>query len=652
MPPTRHSATVLALVFGTVIAASLLLFGAAGAQSAVEATATPEAVISPPTPTPIPPSDSQCRGCHGNTAKSLTLPSGETLSVDVDLVALDASPHSSQTRGTRVLCFDCHVNATNYRYPHVVNDATSAREFSLTVMQSCENCHNSHKPFHGQENVGDAAQDALPGCADCHGNHDVARRTEIPAAMPARCIACHADKSPEWAQQYLTYREGKGVGAEGYAGSDRCLACHDDKFLGWQATLHANIVQNPQHNAAAIVADFAQGDPDLTFSREDVAYTVGGRWKQVFLGRRADGTLTILPAQWNVAEAEWTPYTPDHALAGSAVYDPADWQQACGSCHVTGLDTATGNFTEFGVGCESCHGPSAPHTQDPENVPPYAGEEIAADEQVCGSCHSRGLSPDGHPYPAAYRPGDTLADHFAFNPDAETTWPDGSARLSYQQYTDWLAGDRMGTGGKPVSGAETPISCATCHEVHAPAGQPGQLRQPGNALCLNCHTEQRALIDHMPYHEQAARRRNFQCTDCHMPRIAIGATNYAIHSHTFTQPDPQGSIDHGGVEAMPNACNNCHTELGEGPDWAVRMIAWTGEWATPTPAAAFGPGPTPTSPPPPTPLPSVGRPAEEHEPVATGRWLRYTVFAMMGLFVLLVLWLIVRWTIGRRQAHV
>lgn len=630
MVPVRQTARIITLVFVTALAALLLFDGAVKAQEGGGAA-----------PTPTPPSDVACRGCHGNTSKSLTLPSGETLPVDVDLVALDASAHSSQTRtGTRLYCFDCHVNQTNYRYPHLETSAQTLRDFVSQVEENCAGCHYPHRPFHDGEGAGGEGEARLPGCADCHGGHDVAHRADIPAAMPAKCLDCHSDQQPEWAQQVLVHREGMGAGAEGYAGSDRCIACHDGIYLSWRDTLHARLIQDPHENAAVVVADFSLPDPDLTFGLDEVAFTIGSRWKQLFVSRPVSGTFTLLPAQWNVAAQEWTPYTPP----GGA----GDWLEGCGSCHVTGLDTATSTFTEFSVGCESCHGPAAAHVADPENVSLYS----AADDQVCGACHSRGLSPDGHPYPVTYRPGDTLAEHFTFAPDGTTTWPDGSARLNYQQYTDWLAGNRMNTGGETVAGMDKPLTCTTCHTVHSPGVQPGQLQAGPNALCLECHTEQRAIVSHMPYHEEAARTRDFQCTDCHMPRMAASATEFDIHSHTFTQPDPQGSLEHGGVQFMPNACNQCHQDRGEDPQWANEMIAWTQEWATPTPAAAFGPGPTPTSPPPPTPLPSVGAPAEEHEAVRTGRWLRTTVFVAAGAAVLLVVFVILRWSMARRRPNV
>jgi hypothetical protein len=113
--------------------------------------------------------------------------------------------------------------------------------------------------------------------------------------------------------------------------------------------------------------------------------------------------------------------------------------------------------------------------------------------------------------------------------------------------------------------------------------------------------------------------------------MAASAEPNDIHNHSFLQPNPQGTLDHGGLAQMPNACNVCHTKLGEEPQWAAQTIAYVVARATPGAGAIFGPGPTPTSPPPPTPLPSVGQPAVEVTPVATGRWLRITAFIVIGV---------------------
>ena len=86
---------------------------------------------------------------------------------------------------------------------------------------------------------------------------------------------------------------------------------------------------------------------------------------------------------------------------------------------------------------------------------------------------------------------------------------------------------------------------------------------------------------------------------------------------------------------MPNACNNCHTEPGETPEWAAQTIAYAKQQAPPVPGGFFGPGPTPTSPPPPTPLAAVGQPVVMEAQIETGQWIRYGLFVTMGAIVLL-----------------
>ena len=290
---------------------------------------------------------------------------------------------------------------------------------------------------------------------------------------------------------------------------------------------------------------------------------------------------------------------------------------------MTGLNTEQWSFTEFSVGCESCHGPSAAHAADPKNVKPYT----EVDDQVCGACHSRGTSPEGFAFPATYRPGDTLTDHFTFTTTAEALWPDGSAKLNHQQYMDWNLGSEKAKSGK--------VTCTTCHTVHDVGLAKGQLQEPLDELCLGCHNEQKALVKHTPFHEEAMTQRQFFCTDCHMPLMATSAVSYDIHSHSFLQPNPQGSIDHGGVENMPNACNQCHSDAGETPDWAVQTISYAQAQAKPSASSFFGPGPTPTSPPPPTPMAAVGQPVVKAQ-VETGRWIRISLIVSFWVVVLLV----------------
>jgi predicted CXXCH cytochrome family protein len=182
------------------------------------------------------------------------------------------------------------------------------------------------------------------------------------------------------------------------------------------------------------------------------------------------------------------------------------------------------------------------------------------------------------------------------------------------------------------------VTCVSCHEVHQSGSQPAQLVAPLNDVCLQCHTDKKRVIEHTPFHDLPASRTDheFLCSDCHMPAMATSAVPYDIHNHSFLQPNPQASIDHGGLANMPNACNTCHTALAETPQWAADTIAFAAQTISPTPVAALKPGPTPESPPPPTPISSVGQTADAKAYQIEGsRWLRNTFFIIIILVVII-----------------
>jgi len=574
---------------------------------------------------PLP--DSACRTCHADKQEELTLPSGETLPLHVPMEALNQSPHSPDNQ---ITCTGCHRPRAHYQFPHQPVQVETRRQFAQQVSERCQSCHTPHSPLHKS----DTPNPEFPACAECHGSHQIDRPADILNSMPANCLSCHTGRTEKWAVDLIRPRVGLGQPAEGYVGSSRCFGCHDKKYAAWQDTLHANMIQNPNDKPGVIVGNFNILDPDLTFGRDDVAYTIGSKWKQRYLTQSEDGNFYVLPAQWNVATAEWVPYNAD-------TWQDKEWRQSCGGCHVTGLNTKTWGFVEFGIGCEACHGPGEAHADDPKNVKPF--KEV--DDQVCGACHSRGTSPDGLAFPATYRPGDSLTDHFTFTTDDSAVWPDGSAKKHHQQYMDWQSDSRM-----PQS--ET-TACVSCHSPHSNGIGQTQLKAPLNQLCQNCHFDKQAIIKHTPYHDKATGKRDFLCTDCHMPKMATSAVPYDIHNHSFTQPNPQASLEHGGAEAMPNACNTCHTRPGEGPEWAAQTIEYVQRTIVSNASApAFGPGPTPTSPPPPTPISSAGQyPVPDTQFEAWG-WLRALIFLGVAAIIAGLVYLIFRSIQSRRAANV
>ena len=132
--------------------------------------------------------DQACRLCHNDTDKILTLPSRETLDLNVDLTELEGSLHGTHA-GNQIYCTDCHRNETLYRYPHEPNPAQDLREFAAGVSENCSSCHTPielHNPGHLQAR----SQTGLPTCTDCHGGHTVA--AVDPKADPvALCQGCH-----------------------------------------------------------------------------------------------------------------------------------------------------------------------------------------------------------------------------------------------------------------------------------------------------------------------------------------------------------------------------------------------------------------------------------------------------------------------------
>jgi hypothetical protein len=87
---------------------------------------------------------------------------------------------------------------------------------------------------------------------------------------------------------------------------------------------------------------------------------------------------------------------------------------------------------------------------------------------------------------------------------------------------------------------------------------------------------------------------------------------------------------------MPNACNTCHTALGETPQWAADTIAFAAQTIDPTPVAALGPGPTPESPPPPTAIPSAGQTTDaEAYQIEGSRWARNLFYLAISLVIVI-----------------
>ena len=112
------------------------------------------------------------------------------------------------------------------------------------------------------------------------------------------------------------------------------------------------------------------------------------------------------------------------------------------------------------------------------------------------------------------------------------------------------------------------VRCMDCHEPHS-----AKILQPGNALCMRCHTgtyPNSPKIDPPTHTHHKLNGEGGQCVNCHMPQTTYMQRD-PRRDHGFTIPDPLLTKEHG----IPNACNRCHTD--KDTDWAIAAVdKWYG----------------------------------------------------------------------------
>lgn len=157
---------------------------------------------------------------------------------------------------------------------------------------------------------------------------------------------------------------------------------------------------------------------------------------------------------------------------------------ACYACHTTGYTPFNGEYTHEGVTCEACHG------ETPEDHP---DEPVAVQPglDVCASCHV----------------------------------------ATYQEWQVSAHGNEE-------------IPCTSCHDPHEPAFR----FETVQALCLNCHQEERTDYAHLSHEGE-------ECSDCHLHRGV-----FDTEAHLIT-----GELSASGHDAHVEtaACIDCHSDLDE-----------------------------------------------------------------------------------------
>jgi hypothetical protein len=327
------------------------------------------------------------------------------------------------------------------------------------------------------------------------------------------------------------------------SGPDVCGGCHPDAYTDWLSHGHSRKLAGgvwldemlgSQYGLTtdARLAGFMLPDHDTdVYNWSNILFVVGGskHWKTRYVG--LDGYLLTKNGQnqYNWENGSFSDYHTDEVKPFS-----------CGSCHTTGYNPAgtafetrapgiEGDFAQFNVTCEACHGPGQAHAEsgNPADI------TIDTSPALCGQCHTRGSDPNI-----------IIAQN-------------GFIR-HHEQYPEF--------NNSPHSA----MSCGSCHDPHVGRAK-GVKVLPGNSeVCETCHAAQAA-----EYVGSSMEQAGVRCQDCHMGKatksaIANGPYEGDVWTHIFRIDSSSGywmfydgDTKAYGALSLEFACFRCHADASK-----------------------------------------------------------------------------------------
>jgi predicted CXXCH cytochrome family protein len=334
----------------------------------------------------------------------------------------------------------------------------------------------------------------------------------------------------------------------------------------------ANVVRDPKSHPDAILPDLSKSDPLVKFTKDDIAFVYGSKWKQRYFTKKGDDYYP-LGAQWDIAHQVWRAYMVAPNTDWWVPFYPADNMRRptgplCDGCHSVNYNIRTKTVTEWNVGCEKCHGPGSAHVRQPSqaNIVNPARLDTVQATNVCLQCHSQGqplnnpINGKYYDWPVGFQVGMELKTYWKLEEhklgeQTFTHFADGTAHKNRMQGNDFVQ-SAMYTHG---------VSCYSCHDAHGTENN-ADLLKPANVMCLECHGPNspngpHALTVEAHSHHRAGSAGN-ECVSCHMPKIEAEIADVNIRSHTFRFVPPSETTS----LKVPNACNACHADKSS--QWA------------------------------------------------------------------------------------
>jgi len=208
------------------------------------------------------------------------------------------------------------------------------------------------------------------------------------------------------------------------------------------------------------------------------------------------------------------------------------------------------HLLEIGIGCESCHGGSREHVDDPSAHPvlepraPFvrvkhgalSASELRAQRinRTCARCHQVLFSA----YPFTWEGG--------LRAQANSAGGGGGSNINSGEGRDLLLGS-----------CASAMSCATCHDPHEPDSRPRVAaleKGEADTICLSCHAKlkdeaaQKAHTHHDPKGEGG------RCMSCHMPKKNMSLSTGLSRYHRIGSPNDKTKVE----RDRPLECALCH----------------------------------------------------------------------------------------------
>ena len=321
----------------------------------------------------IPKLDWDCGQCHDTAAKDVPAVPAATVAVSVH---------------ARLGCRDCHQSITSL--PH---------DDHLPKVE-CGACHAKETAAYTHHGPGVVGQtEDLPGCADCHGTHEILRSSDpasntSPARFPDTCGKCHRNldlakkhdirlKRPVGTYEASVHGMATGEGKPGAT----CIDCHSTTGTGHQILW--------------------LGDPASSITHANIPATCGRCHAEIRREYEAGIHGTLL-AQGDAHAPVCTDCHGEHGILSpkdprSNVSPALVAQATCEPCHASArlnnvYGVPAGKLTSFVdsyhglksmrgdakvANCASCHGA---HKILPSSDP-ESSIHPAHLAQTCGSCH-------------------------------------------------------------------------------------------------------------------------------------------------------------------------------------------------------------------------------------------------------------------------